>query len=126
MSIPRGVDLLDYLNKFAGENGVETAIVMAIGSLYDVEIGYYDTGEDRYVVNKLNGFYELLSGLGNISLREGKPFTHIHVVLGDRMGRTYGGHLVSGKVFVVEAKIMVLKGEPARRSRITNTLWLWG
>ena len=50
--------------------------------------------------------YEVLSGIGNISLLDDKPFVHVHVVLADSTGKAYGGHLDKGtKVWLIEAFI---------------------
>ncbi len=125
LSIPRGEEIISYITRYVEENNIRTAIVTAIGSLYDVKIGYYSVEKDKYLEIKLNGYYELLSAIGNISLKYDKPFLHLHVTLGDHEGRVYGGHLLHGKVFVAETKIIELKGEPITRSKFTDTLWLW-
>ena len=125
INVPRGSDLVDYISSYAYVNKIYTGVVFVIGSLYDVVLGYYSVEKDEYLRIRLNGYYELVSGVGNISLRENKPFLHLHVALGDENGRLYGGHLISGKVFVAETKIFVLKGEPMNREKTTNTLWLW-
>ncbi len=124
--VPEDNDLLEYLNAFALENKIDTAWVNVIGSLKDIELGYYDTFAEEYLINRFNGFYELVAGVGNISLRDGKPFTHLHVVIGDRTGRAYTGHLIKAKVYVAEAFIVEILGEPKLvRERVGRKLWLW-
>ncbi|MET1160646.1 MAG: PPC domain-containing DNA-binding protein [Thermoprotei archaeon] len=125
IKVPRGSDLGKYITKLAIEQGIKTGIVTVIGSLVDPVIGYYDKEQDKYLEIELKGVYELVSGLGNISLKNGSPMLHLHVALGDRGGRLYGGHFIRGAVFVAEAFIMELKGEPISRKQVSNTLWLW-
>ena len=67
----------------------------------------------------------MVSLLGNISLKDGEPFAHIHVALGDPEGRVYGGHLISGEVFVAEVFVQELLGEPLERKPQENGLALW-
>ena len=53
---------------------------------------------------------------GNISLKDGKPFAHIHLVLSDEEGRSIGGHCFEGcYVFVCELVIRELIGEELYR-----------
>ncbi len=124
-NVPRDKELIEYITEFIVNNGIKTGLIMIIGAVYDPVIGYYDHVKDQYIEVKLKGHYELVSGIGNISLREGKPIPHIHVVLGGRNGETYGGHLLSAKVFVAETMITSLTGPVLERERVTNTLWLW-
>ncbi len=99
---------------------------MGIGSLRNPVVGYYSEEEKKYRSIKLSGTFELLSLNGNISLKEGKSFAHLHVTLGDEEGRVFGGHLIRGDVFVAEVYIGELIGEPLERKDMGgNNLWLW-
>jgi predicted DNA-binding protein with PD1-like motif len=55
---------------------------------------------------------EVSGGVGNISLKDGKPFVHIHVTGGSGVGPTVTGHLMDGtEVYMIEAYFRVLEGE---------------
>lgn len=123
--VPEGEELLGYINEFARENNVTVGTVSAIGSLKNPKIGYFDEKEGKYRVIELEGTYELVSLTGNISLKEGKPFAHIHVALGDSDGALFGGHLIEGTVFVAEVFIQELIGGPLERKEQENGLSLW-
>jgi uncharacterized protein len=41
---------------------------------------------------------ELLSLIGNIALKDGKPRVHAHAVVGKRDGPAHGGHLLQARV----------------------------
>ncbi len=41
---------------------------------------------------------EIASLVGNLSTKDGEPYAHLHIVLGDIHGHTYGGHLSSGVI----------------------------
>ncbi|MEM4570530.1 MAG: DUF296 domain-containing protein, partial [Desulfurococcaceae archaeon] len=62
---------------------------------------------------------------GNISIKEGEPFVHVHAVVGKRDGSTYSGHLVEAKVFVAEVLIMELAGGAELVRQKHGGLWLW-
>jgi len=122
--IPEDEELLAYVNKFAKTKGIKAGVVLAIGSLKNCKLGYYDRIAQRYEVFEVNEDVELISALGNISLREGEPFAHIHVAIGKRDGSTVSGHLIEGRVFVAEVVIIELEGPELVRKR-EGGLWLW-
>jgi len=123
--VPEGEELLKFINEFAKKNNVLIGTVSAIGSLKNPRIGYFDEEAGEYKVIELTGAYELVSLAGNISLKDGEPFAHIHVALGDSDGMIYGGHLVEGEVFVAEIFIQELLGELLERKLKENGLALW-
>jgi len=123
--IPEGEEFLTFINKFAEKHNILVGTVTAIGTLRNPKIGYFEEESSRYKVIELSGIYELLSALGNISLKDGKPFAHVHVTLGDRDGKVWGGHLIEGEVFVAEVIIHELLGEPLERKPQENGLMLW-
>ena len=66
----RGEDLMPTLLRFCEENEVHWAQFQAIGTLEDVEIGYYDLPSRRYVFRSEEGPFEVASMDGNISEKE--------------------------------------------------------
>ena len=85
------------------------AITSGIGRVRDTDIGYL--GEDsiyqRIILKEAN---ELLSMQGNVAVLDGKPFTHIHIVLSDDDHMVHGGHLFASTVHVVgEIHLRVLE-----------------
>ncbi len=123
--VPEREELLGFINSFAKKNNVLIGTVSAIGSLRNPKIGYFDENAGEYKVIELSGLYELVSLSGNISLKDGEPFAHVHVALGGPDGRLYGRHLVEGEVFVAEVFIQELLGEPLERKPQENGLTLW-
>ncbi len=123
--VPEGEELLKFINEFAKKNNVLIGTVSAIGTLKNPKIGYFDEKNQKYMVIELRGTYELVSLTGNISIRDGEPFAHVHVALGDSKGVLYGGHLIEGEVFVAEVFIGELLGEPLERKPQKSGLTLW-
>lgn len=82
------------------EKFLESGIILSsTGMVKDVEIGYgsYDGKNVSYDKEILNGPFELLSMSGLLINNENYPF-HIHINLGDKDMRSFGGHLFDGKV----------------------------
>ncbi|HDM43529.1 MAG TPA: DUF296 domain-containing protein [Firmicutes bacterium] len=120
-------DLLETLNNLVERVGIEVGVISGIGSVGPVNIGYYDFNKKEYRKNHFKGIYELVSLMGNISVKDNKPFCHCHIVIGDKDGKVYGGHLLPGTIVKVgEFHIDVLKGTPPERIfDVTTGLHLW-
>lgn len=93
-------DLFQSLEKWASENKLKSGHLSGIGALKDVELGFYHLNKKEYERKKFLKEAELLSLEGNLTSLNGKPFFHIHAVLGDEDFRAFGGHLFSAKVAV--------------------------
>ena len=100
LRVDKDEDLFETILGWAKENNVDCAHISGIGALKDIELGFYHLSEKTYERKVFPKEAELLSLDGNISLFEGKPFLHIHAVLGDENFNAFGGHLFSAKVAV--------------------------
>lgn len=123
--VPEGSELLEYLSGFASRHNIVRGYVSAIGSFSEATIAYYSFEEQRYIPIEVRERVELLSATGNISILDGRPFPHIHVVLGRRDGSTIGGHLMKGIVTLAEVYIQELPGGPLERRPWKYGLKAW-
>ncbi|MDP8957182.1 MAG: DNA-binding protein [Actinomycetota bacterium] len=115
VSLEPGEDLLDGLNRAVQELGLQAATLQVIGGLEEAKVGYFDRETKQY--REIGtGHVEISAGLGNVSLRDGEPFIHLHLALSGPTGATIGGHAMEGcKAFVVEAYFRKLEGAPPTR-----------
>lgn len=107
--LKEGADLLGEILRIAGEEGIGSGIIMAIGRLSGARFGFYLGAEEGYKVEEVEVPIELLSCVGNISLKDGAPAVHAHLVLGDEEGQIYGGHLMEGCVVSPTVELHILK-----------------
>ncbi len=115
-SLSRGDDLLGALEELCSGRKVACGVLTVIGSLSRARLAFYDQREKRYLSFPVEGPVEIAAGTGNVSLRGGKPFCHVHLVLSDAAGRSRGGHLVPGcEVFAAEVHLIELEGTPPDR-----------
>jgi predicted DNA-binding protein with PD1-like motif len=77
--LERGSDVLRSLDEAAEELGIHAGTVQAIGAVSELVVGYYKQAERRYVTIPFPEHLEIGSALGNVSLKDGKPFVHMHV-----------------------------------------------
>ncbi len=125
--LDHGADIISQITNLAEENGIEAGALSAIGALSRAKLGYYDQLSHEYGIISLEEPVELASCLGNISLRDGRPFVHAHAVVSNREGKTWGGHLTSGTIFAAEVYLQELSGLPLIRvSDSITDLKLWG
>src|SRR5262249_36886026 len=91
----RGESLFPLLTEFCRQNEIHWGLFQAIGALEDVEIGYYDLPNRRYVFRAEQGPFEVASMDGNISELNEEPIVHAHAVLSrcDETLECVGGHL---------------------------------
>lgn len=122
-----GSDLLEELTQVATSLGMKAGTVQVIGAVSSLVLGYYHQDRREYETLDLPGHWEIASGLGNVSIRDGAPFVHVHIVASGADGRAVGGHLMSGTiVFAAEAYVRTMDGEPPVRvpdERTGLTLW---
>jgi predicted DNA-binding protein with PD1-like motif len=110
-----GEEVVHTLETFAARNSIEAAEVRAIGAVTDFELGYYIIPEKKYIRKKFDVYAELISCLGNLAIREGKNFVHLHVTAGLQDYSVVGGHLFSGIVSAtVEAFVAPFPGPVER------------
>jgi predicted DNA-binding protein with PD1-like motif len=105
--VDRGEELVASILEVAARHDLGSGVVLAIGALENVELGFYVLDEKRYLRRTLPGMHELLSLQGNLARLDGEPALHAHVVLGARDFSTLGGHLFRGSVAVV-AEVVIL------------------
>jgi predicted DNA-binding protein with PD1-like motif len=93
-------NVFSTLEAFAKERSFSCGTLNGIGALKNCELGFYHLDTKTYDRKLFPEEAELLSLAGNLSLLEGKPFFHIHTVLGASDFSTYGGHLFNADVAV--------------------------
>jgi predicted DNA-binding protein with PD1-like motif len=126
VSLARGEDLLEALNRAVADLGIRAGTVQVIGGLEAATLGYFDPGAAAYRTTT-TGHVEIAAGLGNVSIRDGEPFMHLHLVVSGPDGTALGGHAMDGcRAYVVEAYLRALGGEPpVRREAEGMTMKVW-
>ena len=72
-----------------------------IGAVKNIDIGAYDITTKDYVHRYFDEILELLSFQGNVALKDGEPFLHAHITLGNHDMKVFGGHLFEMEVAAV-------------------------
>jgi predicted DNA-binding protein with PD1-like motif len=117
-TVPRGADLVGFLDQFVRAKGIRSGVIGAIGVVEKARLGFLDLQSGSYVVTEVSSHREIAGCVGNVSIRaDGLPGIHAHIVVSDPDGTTTGGHLLDGTtVHYVEFWITPLEGEPFKRT----------
>ena len=115
--IATGADLLGSLNDICKEKGIKAGSVTAIGALSKVNLVCYNQTLRKYEESvHAHNRYEIASLVGNVSLFEGAPFVHAHMILSGPDGEIIGGHVEPKcEVFLCEYSITELVGNGLER-----------
>lgn len=122
-----GSDLVREIERFCAEHGVMAAQVTVIGAVRHARYAYYEQDDHRYRELESATHHEIVGFIGNVSLKDDRPFLHAHASFADADGATVGGHLVAGcEVFAGEVMIRELGGVSLVRQPDEQTgLALW-
>ena len=88
-----GDGLMESAQKIAAAEGVKLASINGIGACSKIIMGYIDLSKKEYIFKEFDGNMEILHATGNITLKDGDPFPHIHISVADEECKAFGGHL---------------------------------
>jgi predicted DNA-binding protein with PD1-like motif len=94
-----GTGLTEELLDIAKREGIKTAEVDAIGGVNKLRLAYFNNKAKKYEEHQYDEFLEVASLKGNVTLKDGQPFLHLHGTFGRRDMSVLGGHVISGTVF---------------------------
>lgn len=98
MTLNPGEEINKTFEDFAISRGIGSSWISGIGAIENPEIGYYSVEEKKYYKKIFTGEFEITSLIGNITIKEGKPYSHTHITFSDINFKVYGGHLFNAKV----------------------------
>lgn len=103
----KGDEFMSRLKAFAQKQNLTGSTFTAIGAFSDITLQYFDRQKMDYKDIPISEQVEVLSLTGNITLDDGEPKIHAHVVTGDSEGATRGGHIKEAHVWPTLEVIIV-------------------
>jgi hypothetical protein len=120
-------DLLNAVKEKAEQNSIRAGFFFLIGTVKRAVLGFYKEG--RYKEIKVPGPLEVVSCVGNLSLREdGELVAHAHIGVADEEGRIFGGHLLPGCPIDATGELVLIETPKAKLKRVLEkklNLYLW-
>lgn len=111
LRLMKGEDLLDSIITYCKKHNISSASVHGIGAIVNPSVGYYNLATKSYHENKYNFNAELVNCTGNIAKNKetGEIIAHLHMVIGDPDGRTYGGHVLTNNRISVTGEFIIFE-----------------
>ena len=110
-----GEDLLETITQAAKKAKISAGFFVLIGTLRTAKLGFFNEG--KYETIEMNQPLEIVSCLGNISVKEGNVFAHAHITVSDRSGSVFGGHVMQGCVIGVTGELVLVEAKGIRMHR---------
>jgi len=124
--LSEGEDLLETVTHVAEKSHITAGFFILIGTLKKAKLGFYHQG--KYEIIKIDSPIEIVSCMGNISLKENKPFAHAHISVSNDKGGVMGGHVMPGCTVAATGELVLIEAADARLHRKLDKktqLFLW-
>ena len=117
LRVQRGEDIVEKMLELISLEKIRLAEVTGIGAAMETEMGAYDVDNKVYHKCTVKGIYEISSLLGNITTKDGEPYLHLHITIGEtEKNEFYAGHLNRCIVgATAEIIVTVIDGEVERK-----------
>jgi len=93
-----GDEIVSGLTDLAIAHGITSGYVTGLGGLSGALLAWGDPEINAFKKIPIDEKCELISLLGHIAMRDGKPYVHLHAVVGFRDGSTKAGHVMEAHV----------------------------
>ena len=112
-----GEEIVSSLTALVEREGIVLASVSALGAANDVTIGIFSTAEKQYHARRYQGDYEISALVGNVTRKDGEPYLHLHITIGNPVtGEVHAGHLTCAVISAtLELFLQVWDGEVGRK-----------
>ena len=111
-----GEEICAELIRVAEKEEIHLASVSGIGAVNKIRIGAFDTEKKAFCGNQFEGCFEIVSLAGPLTTKEGEPYLHLHMSVGDPSGKVIGGHMSSAVVSATaEIILRVIGGRVGRQ-----------
>lgn len=97
-SVRAGSRIPDDIVSVAERERIKAALVSGIGGVREAKLAYFNQEAKKYEEHDFREELEVTSLLGDITMRDGGPFLHLHGTFARRDLSVIGGHVVSGTV----------------------------
>lgn len=95
LSIANHADLAAAIQAFCDDQDVKAGSIVGIGAVNRATLRFFDPATKQYVDKTFEGQMEIANLTGNISAMGGKPYIHLHCVLGLADYTARAGHLLT-------------------------------
>ena len=115
LRLERGEEIVESIRRAAADHKIRSGIVSGIGAVSEITLFLFQTSTKQFVQNKFSGDLEILGVNGNLTMKDGACYPHLHIAVANASAQTFGGHLAEATVSATaEIFIQVLSEEIPR------------
>ncbi|TXT60317.1 MAG: hypothetical protein BAJALOKI3v1_930010 [Promethearchaeota archaeon] len=111
-------ELTDAITELVEKYKVKSGLINVIGALKKFTIGYFNIDTKEYQFKTFEEPVELVSCMGNVAYKDGKPMVHLHFMVAREDYSILGGHLgqpsivsVTGEVYIYETDETITRAD---------------
>ncbi|MGD8505449.1 MAG: DNA-binding protein [Candidatus Bathyarchaeota archaeon] len=119
-------DVLEAIIQIAERSGIEAGFFFLIGTLKKAKMGFFHEG--RYQPIEMTEPLEIVSCMGNISIKEKQTLAHAHIAVSNKKGEAFGGHVLPGCIIAATGELVLVEAvdvELQRKLDEKTQLFLW-
>lgn len=79
---------------FCRAEGIGYAALSGLGAVSSVDLAYFSDETRQYETHPIVEQLEVIGLTGNITMKDGAPFAHVHATFGDKNLAVRGGHVM--------------------------------
>ena len=79
---------------FCRREGIGYAAMSGLGAVSAVSLAYFNDETQEYETHEIAEQLEVIGLTGNITIKDGGPFAHVHATFDDRDLKVRGGHVM--------------------------------
>ena len=115
ITVDRNDEFIKSLTDYCEKENIQAAYLTAIGACGKLTLAYYNLETKKYEDHEYTEDMEITGIIGNVALKDGKPFIHAHGAFGKRDMNLVGGHIRSMTISATcEVRLEVFKGKIER------------
>lgn len=93
-----GDEIMSGLTDLVLKQNITSGSITGLGGLAGALLAWGDPEVGAFKMIRVDEKCELISLLGHVAVRDGKPYVHLHAVVGFRDGSTKAGHVMEARV----------------------------
>lgn len=116
VSVANHAELSEAIMSFCAATGIAAGSITGIGAVNEATLRFFDPATKRYVDKTFAEQMEVANLTGNVSQMNGRPYIHLHCVLGRADYSALAGHLLTAHINgACEIEVSALDGSVGRR-----------
>lgn len=109
-------EIIKSLKEICEKEEINLAEITGLGASNLVEIGVFNVNTKEYKTKIFEGMFEITSLIGNVTIKDGEVYLHLHINFGDEDGFVKGGHLVRARISATSEIILrTINGNVGRK-----------